>query len=76
VYLGEPALREQKRVANVIHTLFAHYLEHPETIPELVAGDRPGDDLATRVTDYVAGMTDRFCIRQFEELVVPREFRY
>ena len=76
VYLGEPALREQKRVTNVIHALFAHYLEHPETVSELVAGDRDSDDLATRVTDYVAGMTDRFCIRQFEELVVPREFRY
>jgi dGTPase len=76
VYLGEPALREQKRVTNVIHALFAHYLEHPEPVPELVAGDRGSDDLATRVTDYVAGMTDRFCIRQFEELVVPREFRY
>src|SRR5436189_4790276 len=31
--------------------------------------------LATRVTDYLAGMTDRFCIRVFEEIAVPREFR-
>jgi dGTPase len=74
VYLGEAALREQHRVTGVIHTLFAHYLDHPEAI-EWVAGTDPGD-LATRVTDYIAGMTDRFCIRQFEELTVPREFRY
>jgi dGTP triphosphohydrolase len=26
------------------------------------------------VTDYVAGMTDRFCIRTFEELCVPVSF--
>jgi dGTP triphosphohydrolase len=29
---------------------------------------------AQRVTDYLAGMTDRFCIRAFEALSVPRAF--
>ena len=59
-------------MTGVIHTLFAHYLDHPDAM-EWVAGTDPAD-LATRVTDYVAGMTDRFCIRKFEELTVPREF--
>ena len=27
-----------------------------------------------RVTDYIAGMTDRYCIRAFEELTVPQAF--
>jgi len=77
VYLGEPARREQDRVTKVIHALFEHYLESPELVEDLTGGDDGrGDDLATRVTDYLAGMTDRFCIRQFEELTVPREFRY
>ena len=31
----------------------------------------PGADLAQRVTDYIAGMTDRYCIRAFEALAVP-----
>ncbi|HEY5287215.1 MAG TPA: deoxyguanosinetriphosphate triphosphohydrolase [Solirubrobacteraceae bacterium] len=34
----------------------------------------PGDDVAQRVTDYVAGMTDRYCIRQYTDLEVPRVF--
>jgi dGTPase len=34
------------------------------------------DDLATHVTDYLAGMTDRFCIRVFKQIAIPREFRY
>jgi dGTPase len=74
VYLGAGALREQGRVTGVIETLFEHYLATPEAI-ETVAGTTT-DDLTTRVTDYIAGMTDRFCIRMFEELTVPREFRY
>jgi dGTPase len=32
-------------------------------------------DLSERVTDYIAGMTDRFCIRLFERLAIPRGFR-
>jgi len=27
-----------------------------------------------RVTDYLAGMTDRYCIRAFAELEVPEAF--
>ena len=29
-----------------------------------------------RVTDYIAGMTDRFCIAKFTELTVPEEARF
>ena len=31
-------------------------------------------ELAERVTDYLAGMTDRYCIREYTELQVPRAF--
>jgi dGTPase len=31
-------------------------------------------DLARRVTDYIAGMTDRYCIREYTALKVPRAF--
>ena len=30
--------------------------------------------LARRVTDYLAGMTDRYCIREYTELQVPKAF--
>jgi dGTPase len=70
VYLGGAARREQARVEGVISTLFEHFMEHPEEID-----DQRDDDLVTRVTDYLAGMTDRFCIKVFEQITVPREFR-
>ena len=69
-----PSLRERSRsrVAGVIEALLDHYLSIPEELP---ADRRHGkDDLPTRVTDYLAGMTDRFCIRDFERLSVPRDF--
>ncbi len=61
-------------MTGVIERLFEHYLAKPEAIEAIAGTDE--DDLATRVTDYIAGMTDRFCIRKFEQLTVPREFRH
>jgi dGTPase len=74
VYLGQGALREQDRVTGVIETLFDHYIANAEAMEGVAAVE--ADGLPVRVTDYIAGMTDRFCIRKFEELTVPREFRY
>jgi dGTPase len=72
VYLGETARREQERVHGAIRGLFDHYLEHPEEVPE----GEPGASDCQRAADYVAGMTDRYCIARFSELTVPEEARF
>jgi len=72
VYLGPAARREQERVQRTLRGLFDHYMEHPEETPE----GEPGADDAQRVTDYLAGMTDRYCIARFTELTVPEEARF
>ena len=68
VYLGAAVRAEHARIAAVVRRLFEHYVEHPELLP---AGD---GELAQRVTDYLAGMTDRYCIRAYTELQVPQAF--
>jgi dGTPase len=70
VYLGPEATREHSKIRLVIKSLFDHYCAHPEEIP----GSIPPGELPRRVTDYLAGMTDRFCIRRFEALSVPTAF--
>jgi dGTPase len=68
VYLGPAAREEHQRIHRVVSTLFHHYADHPQELP-------PGDgELAQRVTDWIAGMTDRYCLRAFRELAVPRAF--
>ncbi len=69
VYLGTVARREHERIERVLRTLFDHYVSLPDGPPD--GGGAPGADLAQRVTDYLAGMTDRYCIRTFEALAVP-----
>ncbi|MEA2265743.1 MAG: dGTPase [Solirubrobacteraceae bacterium] len=67
VYLGPSARREHAKIERVVRTLFEHYCEHPDALPG-------GGSLAERVTDYIAGMTDRYAIATFEALTVPRAF--
>ncbi len=71
VYLGPAVRAEHARIANVVHTLFEHYAAHPELLPAPRSAE---EGLAERVTDYLAGMTDRYCIRMYTELQVPQAF--
>jgi dGTPase len=70
VYLGREARGEHERVHRTLRGLFQHYSEHPEELPEVGEGD-----VLQRVTDYVAGMTDRFCIARYRQIALPEESR-
>ena len=70
VYLRSEAREEQEKAIQVVRSLFEYYLEHPEAVPAEYAS-APGD-LPTRVADYIAGMTDRFALRTYEQLFLPR----
>ena len=71
VYLGPEARGEHERVRRTLRGLFDHYLAHPEEVPE----GEPGSDEIQRVSDHLAGMTDRYCIAQFKRLSLPEESR-
>jgi dGTPase len=65
VYLGPRAREEHAKIERVLSGLFDWFCEHPAELP-------PGDDeLGARVIDYLAGMTDRFAIRAWQQRYVP-----
>jgi dGTPase len=57
VDLGPGAAEQRRTASETVERMVAHFVEHPGDLP----ADRPGD-LAERITDYVAGMTDRFAL--------------
>jgi dGTPase len=71
VYLGPEARSEHDRVLRTLRGLFDHYLDDPDLVAD---GAAAADDLQ-RVTDYIAGMTDRFAIASFRRLALPEESR-
>ena len=77
VYLGPAVRAEHAKISAVVRRLFEHYVEHPELLPPgpgAAALERRGRSSRERVTDYLAGMTDRYCIREYTELQVPQAF--
>jgi dGTPase len=70
VYLGPEVTHERAKIRTAVRTLFDHFCDHPEQIPASI----PDGELSRRVTDYIAGMTDRFAVAIFEALAVPTAF--
>ena len=70
VYLRPEARAEQEKAVSLVRALFSYYLEHPEAVPAEYRAV-PGD-MATQVADYIAGMTDRFALRTYEQLFLPQ----
>jgi len=68
VYLGPQSRSEAARIERLLRTLFAHYAE--ELPPAMVADASEVE----RVVDWLAGMTDRFALRAFTDLSLPRGF--
>jgi len=73
VYFGSEAKVEEPKARAVVSALFAHYLEHPDAMPPEFRPDAR-DELPQRVIDYVSGMTDRFAIRDYTRLFVPKNW--
>jgi dGTPase len=68
VYLGPHSRREAGRIERMLRALFGHYADNPP--PSMVADASEAD----RVVDWLAGMTDRFALRAFSDLSLPRGF--
>jgi len=70
VYLREGAREDHEKAVKLLRELFEYFLEHPEQLPPEY--HRAPGDLPTRVADHVAGMTDRYALRTYERLFLPR----
>jgi dGTPase len=66
VYLGPAVQSEHERIERMLRGLFAELAADPP------AAAAPRSNDADRVTDYLAGMTDRFAVTAFERLHLPR----
>ena len=74
VYLSKRAKVEEPKSDGVVRALFRYYFEHPEALPGEYRPATPAE-LPQRVTDYIAGMTDRYAIGRYEDLFVPTSWR-
>jgi dGTPase len=65
LYRHPRVLHSTERARQVVSELFAAYVQHPDEMPLEHAG-QPRRERA--VADYIAGMTDRFAVREHQRL--------
>ncbi len=61
--------RERDRSVAALEQVFRHYLANPQAMPEYYAGEAAREPRHRVVCDYIAGMTDRFLLRQQHDLM-------
>ena len=73
VYTNPKAKAEEYRAENMVEVLYEYYTRHSWELPELQKNMiENGTPLHTAVCDYISSMTDRYAIKTFESLYVPR----
>ncbi len=73
LYQHHRVIRMQVKAEKIVEDLFHAYQKEPLMLPEHIQPwiDQRGLDRA--ICDYIAGMTDRFAIREHEKLFDPRK---
>ncbi|MCH5163176.1 MAG: deoxyguanosinetriphosphate triphosphohydrolase [Clostridiales bacterium] len=72
VYTSPNAKSEEKKAIKMIEYLYLYYCDHEDEMPEQFVYD--DDPIERRVCDFISTMTDRYAVRAFEEVTVPRNW--
>jgi len=75
LYRHYRVVRMAVKAERVMTELFNTYMHEPTQLPPhvLARHDREGEPVARVISDYIAGMTDRFALEEFKKLVDPLE---
>lgn len=73
VYSSAELVAERRRSTAMIGELFELLLREPERLPEAYREQSAGEAPHRVVCDYIAGMTDGFFRRTYEQMVGPRQ---
>jgi len=71
MYQHYRVIRMSLKSQKVINELFHIYTEHPDTLPERYKEEIENQGITRTVTDFIAGMTDRFALEEYKKLTDP-----
>lgn len=75
VYVDSLAKAEEDKAKDLLVCLYQYYSENPEKMPALYQRNISRDGIGRCVCDYVAGMTDRYAIAQYEDIFIPKVWK-
>ncbi len=69
VYRHDDIVRVRGQAQQHVRELFRHFVDQPDRLPAEFQQRATQVGINRAAADYIAGMTDRFCLQQFESLV-------
>lgn len=77
VYMNPKAKGEEVKAINMITNLYQYYREHIEALPSefLQIMEEQSIPEEQIVCDYIAGMTDTYAVKKFQEYFVPESWK-
>ena len=71
VYRNPVAKGEESKARDILKSLYEYYMRHPEQLPENFRPQLDFDGIERVVCDYIACMTDKYAIYQYERIFIP-----
>lgn len=71
VYRNPVAKGEESKARDMIKALYMYYDKNPEKLPADFIPQLDFDGMPRVICDYIAGMTDKYCVAKYEELFIP-----
>ena len=73
VYTNKKAKGQEEKAERLIEQLFLYYQKHLELLPQefILRMEQSMEPVYRVVCDYIAGMTDRYAVSKYKELMIP-----
>lgn len=77
VYRNPIAKQEENKAVEMVQNLYKYYMNHFEKLPEeyLRLMQINGDSKEQVICDYIAGMTDNYAVKVFQEIFIPESWK-
>lgn len=76
VYKNSVAKQEEVKAKALVEKLYIYFQKNPDKLPEEYKKIMDRFDKDRAVCDYVAGMTDVYAVNLYDELFIPKGWRY
>ncbi len=74
VYYNKIAKSEEDKTMFIVEKIYEYYTKHFDSLPEFYVNiyNKNSFSKGEIIKDYIAGMTDRYAMKTFEELYIPK----
>ncbi|MDE5964642.1 MAG: deoxyguanosinetriphosphate triphosphohydrolase, partial [Eubacterium sp.] len=62
---------DETHAGDLLHKIYSHYINHIDDMPQIYSIIAEKDGRERAVCDYIAGMSDVYALKIFNQLFVP-----